>query len=359
MDKNSRSDINPFTGKSHFDIVNDDRFLKFSYNKYYKLINEYNLLDDTSAGKLVSKVSLNLIHAVEEYLRNIGRYDYVEDYYEWEFHLLQSPEVNALCLPGGKIVVLSGILEHMNSEEDLAFILGHEMSHALLDHARTEISKRTAGLGLTTASWFGGLALDIMGHDDVGSMVRAASNIASITSEYFMFKPFGRDNEIEADKLGIILIYLAGYDINHVPDFWSSMSKSNPNNFDFFATHPTDEKRLQAMRETIWSIRNDKDFFNKPLLADSNFNASYNVKTEGNNKSSNFGIGGYVPVNSLNSSSNKVNSNFCEMCGNRVGYDDSFCTKCGHKLNSDFRCSKCGATVSVKDSFCSNCGNKL
>ena len=357
MDKNNRSSLNPFTGKSHFDILNDDKFLNSSYDEYYKAVNSYELLDDTSAGELVSRVASNLIGAVEDYLLRIGRYDYVENYYDWEFHLIQINEVNAICYPGGKIVVFSGILDIANTEEKLAFILGHEMAHALLDHARTRISKATASAGITTAAWLGGLALDIFGNHEAGNMVRAASNAAALGSEFLILKPYGRRQEIEADKLGIMITHLAGYNIDHIPIFWQDMSNISSNNHDFFSTHPTDAKRIEAMRETIWEIENDKDFYNKPLLSDDS-TRSYNVKSENTGSTSNLGIGAYAPISSF-SSSNKSKSNFCEMCGKKVGVGDTFCTNCGHKLSTTLRCSKCGANVGIRDSFCTQCGNKL
>ena len=86
MAKDDRSGVNPFTGKKHFDIVNDDKFLQQSYNEYYAMINQSQLLDNTPTGQAVIKVALNLINAVQDYLSKIGRLDYVENYYDWDVH---------------------------------------------------------------------------------------------------------------------------------------------------------------------------------------------------------------------------------------------------------------------------------
>ena len=163
MAKEDRSSINPFTGKSHFDMVDDDRFLQESYEEYYSMINQAKLLDDTNNGRVVRNVAVNLIRAVEGYLANIGRLDYVEDYYDWDFHLVADDTVNAFCMPGGKIVMFSGILSVANTEEKVAFILGHEMAHALLDHSRTRISAQNAQNALTSAAWIGSFAMDLFG----------------------------------------------------------------------------------------------------------------------------------------------------------------------------------------------------
>lgn len=140
MKKNDRSNINPFTGKKHFDIVNDDKFLNESYAEYNNLLSQSQLLDETSEGQLLSDVSLKLIDAVEKHLLEINRMDYTENYYNWEFHLVLDDTVNAFCMPGGKILVYSGILSIANNEQSLALILGYEMAHALLDYCRRRIS---------------------------------------------------------------------------------------------------------------------------------------------------------------------------------------------------------------------------
>lgn len=122
MAKDDRSALNPFTGREHHDNVNDDQFLAECYDEYYKMLNKAQIADNTPEGQLVNHVAHNLISAVLNYLSSIGRLDYVEDYYDWEFHLVLDDTVNAFCMPGGKIVVFSGILSIARSEEELAFI---------------------------------------------------------------------------------------------------------------------------------------------------------------------------------------------------------------------------------------------
>ena len=101
MAKDDRSGVNPFTGKSHFDMVNDDKILQQSYNEYYAMINRVQLLDNTQDGQIVRGVAIRLIQAVQDYLSKIGRLDYVENYYDWDFHLVADNTVNAFCMPGG------------------------------------------------------------------------------------------------------------------------------------------------------------------------------------------------------------------------------------------------------------------
>ena len=337
MAKDDRSSVNPFTGKSHFDIINDDRFLEDSYNEYYSMINQSQLLDDTPNGRLVRDVAVRLIRAVENYLAQIGRSDYTEDYYDWDFHLVADDTINAFCMPGGKIVMFSGILSVANTEEKVAFILGHEMAHALLDHARTRISAQNAQNTITSAAWFGSFALDLVGLGEIGGLARAATNVASVGSQFLFLNPWGRDQELEADRLGMMMIHWAGYDISSIPDFWQSMAGGNPNNHDFFSTHPSDSKRIEAMRQLIAEIENEKDFYSSPVLGDSS--------TRGNGSNS--------------SKPNESIAKYCQNCGSAADADAKFCIECGAKFDEELKCGNCGALVEESDSFCTNCGNKL
>ncbi len=367
MAKNDRSGLNPFTGEKHLDLLNDDKFLRESYGQYRNIVSRSNLLDNTTQGQAVTNVARRLIGAIEDYLLKIGRYDYIENYYDWEFHLVGDNNVNAFCMPGGKIVVFSGILGVADTEEKIAFILAHEISHALLDHSRTQQSARTAKTGIEIAALVGSIALDLTGHHELADVTRGATLVGSIGSEFLLMKPFGRGHEIEADKLGMMIMYWAGYDIHNIPAFWQAMSAKSPNNHDFFSTHPSDSKRIEAMRELISEIDSGVDFYSNPVLSKLNSKVdTRDKKSIGFNPDSAPALG--VSSDSYNSNnSNTDNFNpqskvlkdkFCTNCGTPVAWGAFFCTNCGNKL--DVKCPKCGTNVSNPDaSFCTNCGYKL
>lgn len=257
--------INPFSGQKHHNRVNDDEFLRQSANAYYQLINQSQLLDDTEQGQLMINVAKNLISAVENYLNSIRRTDYTQNYYGWDFHLIASNIINATCRPGGKIVVYSGLYSVIQTEKELAFILGHEMTHALLDHARTLVSEQKSKNRLRTGAKIGSIALSLAGYGEAAAATRIATNVADVGSQYFLMQPWGRDQELEADKLGMMIIHLAGYDITQIPQFWARMSGGN-HKHDFFSTHPTDQKRISQMEKLVPKIVNRKDFTSKPIL---------------------------------------------------------------------------------------------
>lgn len=361
MSKDDRSPLNPFTGKKHYDTVNDDIFLQECFREYYETLNNSRILDNTNNGILISSVATKLINAVRSYLATINRLDYVDDYYEWEFHLILEDAVNAFCIPGGKIIVFSGILSILSCEDELAFILGHEMAHALLDHTRTRVSTQNSKDTLAKASWFGSFAFDILGMGEIGSLTRAAVNTIDIGSQFLLLNPWGRDQELEADRLGMFIIHCAGYDISGVPAFWRKMSAQNANNFDFFSTHPADDKRIAAMESFVSEIERGIDY-SRPILNQITAISNTQVPNQGD----------YDKICSNCGAGNSEDSRFCTNCGHEFNFplkcpncnsilsdDSKFCNNCGFKLSSDLKCSKCGSIVGSGDVFCTVCGNKL
>lgn len=372
MRKDNRSSINPFTGKQHHDTVDDDRFIAECFQAYYKEIQSSTLLDNTQEGQLINRVTTRLIRTVEDFLMKIGRYDYVDGYYEWEVHLTANNQINACCYPGGKVIVFAGIFQIADTEEKLAFILSHELAHALLDHGRTKVSAQQSQNTAANLAYFGSFALDLLGLGEVGYTVRAATNILSLGSQFFLMQPWGRDHEYEADKLGMIIAHLAGYDISGVPKFWQDFAGDNAQGFDFFSTHPADDKRIAVMIESEIEILNTADFYSRPVLPETpKPKDEFNPYIEKSGSKSipkgldvsrpNESAGTGAVSRNASSKAPSISSNTisCPNCHSQVNADSKFCTSCGTKLNQESFCEICGAPVSEGDSFCTNCGNSL
>lgn len=179
--------------------------------------------------------------------------------------------------------------------------------------------------------------MDLVGLGGLGSLTRVATNVATVGSQFFLMNLGGRDQELEADRLGMLIIHWAGYDISHIPPFWQSMANQNSNEHDFFSTHPADSKRIAAMNELVHEIDRGVDFYSGPVLGET-------PKPKDEFKDM------HLVAN---------DAKFCQNCGARAGIDDKFCTNCGAKFDVELKCSKCGASVNPDDAFCINCGNKL
>ena len=178
--------------------------------------------------------------------------------------------------------------------------------------------------------------------------------------------------ELEADKLGITLIHLAGYNIDGIPDFWRKMSSQNANDFDFFSTHPADAKRINAMNEMIVAIENKSDFYSAPILSDDFIRSSKSINESGASQTNSVDSSNSPSLSKesgassghlddTHTSARKIYTGrkFCSSCNSIHEGGDNFCTNCGSRLIPEIKCSKCGGIVGEKDNFCTRCGNRF
>ena len=319
--ENDNHNINPFKEiDDDFDVILDETMLKESNEQYYYTCSQCNSLDNSSQGRLISNILLNLIESLENYLLKIARSDYIEGTLDWDFHLVESSFMNAFCMPSGKILVYSGILSIADNEEKIAYIMAHEIAHTLLNHPREHI---------------------IVKDKDYNNVL--------------LFKPFSQKEEFEADRLGMMIAHWAEYDISKIPSFAQDLIL-NDNSFNFFSTHPLNKERIENMKRIVEEINSLEDPFISPIIRNSKSNRMVNSTyvSHGNTYSSSY--------------ADKIK---CDSCGHYVSSESSFCIHCGAKLNDDykkpvetepnnvFRCGRCGARINKGDMFCSHCGNIL
>jgi predicted Zn-dependent protease len=193
---------------------------------------------------MVKRVGQRLANAVENYLKNNGYANEVNNF-QWEFNLVQNDEVNAFCMPGGKIVVYTGLLPVTKNETALAIVLGHEIAHAVAKHSAEQMSKQYRQ---QVATSIGGAVLNQVSAG-VGDV---ASNIAS-TAFSFANAKYSRANESEADHMGLIFAAMAGYDPNEAVTFWTRMANANSGSQQaglqsWLSDHPSDEKRVRDIK---------------------------------------------------------------------------------------------------------------
>ena len=169
--------------------------------------------------------------------------------YHWEFYVLDSPKINAFCLPGGKIFVYSGLLKLVDNDDQLAAVIGHEVAHAILRHGSERVSMAMLG-NLAKKLLAKGLQVD-------SSKWGALFNLAyGLGTQYGIYYPYSRKFEYEADQLGLFLMYKACYDPNEAIRFWYKMMRSAKAHIpEFLSTHPSDMHRIEALRKYIKELR--------------------------------------------------------------------------------------------------------
>ncbi len=162
-----------------------------------------------------------------------------ETSFQWQFTVLESNIENAFCLPGGKVAVYTGIMKRMRNEAELAFVVGHEIGHAIARHGGEKLSR-------STLISLGGTLVSLGVGDD-------AAAIYGIGTSLGVQLPFSRSNESEADKIGLILMARAGYNPKAAVQFWSRFSQGNKSSAvsNFLSTHPCDEKRIANMNSLM------------------------------------------------------------------------------------------------------------
>lgn len=238
---------NPFTGKSTLALVPNSEILPSAFQQYSQFLTENKVITGTSEAKNVEVVGKKIKDAAEKWLNANGYDGYLKDY-QWEYKLVINKEVNAWCMPGGKIVVYSGILPITKDEAGLATVLGHEVSHALANHGQQRMS---AGLLQQLGAAGVGIA--------VGTKTEQTQQIAmtayGVVTQYGGMLPFSRSHESEADKIGLTLMAIAGYNPEQSVVFWERMAANSASTgkglAEFASTHPSDATRIADLKALI------------------------------------------------------------------------------------------------------------
>lgn len=237
------SETVPITGRKHKIGVSDQQVLALSNQEYSKYMATAVKSTNATNTAMVNRVGRRLADAVDSYLNTHGYQSEVKDF-QWEFNLVQNKEANAFCMPGGKIVVYEGLLPYTQDETSLAIVLGHEIAHAVAKHSAEQMTKQqNQQLGTNIGANIIGA---VTGSSDLG-------NIASqVAGQYFSFAnlKYSRDDELEADHMGLIFAAMAGYNPQEAITFWKRMSAStgSANVSDFMSDHPSDAKRIAALQ---------------------------------------------------------------------------------------------------------------
>ena len=236
---------NPFTGKSTLALVPNSEILPSAFQQYSQFLSENKVISGSADAKRVESIGIKIKGAAEKWLNANGYSSYLEGY-QWEYKLVDSKDVNAWCMPGGKIVVYTGILPITKDDAGLATVMGHEVSHALANHGQQRMS---AGM-LQQLGAVGTAA--VVGNKSAETQ-QLAMTAYGVTTEYGGMLPFSRNHESEADKIGLTLMAIAGYNPEQAIVFWERMSANAGGNKppEFMSTHPSDETRIANLRKLI------------------------------------------------------------------------------------------------------------
>ncbi len=233
----------PVTGRKQLSLVSNSEVLSLSLQQYGDFIKSAPISTDKANTALVQKVGRNIAIAVETYLKNNGYADQLSEY-AWEFNLVRSSDVNAFCMPGGKIVVYEGILPYTQNETGLAVVLGHEVAHAVAKHANERMSQQVA-------TQYGTAAVGAALSGSSAAVQQAAAAAIGLGSQYGILLPYSRKQELEADKLGLIFMAMAGYDPGQAASFWQRMAANGSSTPEFMSTHPSDNTRIQQIQKDL------------------------------------------------------------------------------------------------------------
>ena len=252
----------PITGRKTHLLVDDAQVLSLSTQQYQDYMKGAQLSTNATNTAMVKRVGQRLATAVETYLRDNGYASELQNY-KWEFNLVANNQVNAFCMPGGKIVVYEGMLPVTQDETSLAIVLGHEIAHAVAKHSAEQLSKQ---MRQQYAAQIGGNVLSQVGQaKGMGTTTAALANLVGQMGFKFANLKYSRDNETEADHLGLIFAAMAGYDPRLAIPFWERMSQQGGNSkSELFSDHPSDEKRMAALQKRMPEALK---YYNPPVSA--------------------------------------------------------------------------------------------
>jgi len=234
------------TGRQQLNLVPDGIVAQMAGQQYQEFLTQNKLSNNASDTAMLQRVGLRLSDAVVRYCKREGIYDRIQDY-QWQFSLIDSKEKNAFAMPGGKVVVYTGLLPVTGDETGLAVVMGHEIAHVIARHGNERMSQ-----GLLVE--FGGMALS-----------KAMQSRPAATQDLFMrsygygaqlgfLLPYSRIHESEADRMGLIFMAMAGYDPRSAPDFWERMSQSHEGQGqppEILSTHPADATRIANIKQHL------------------------------------------------------------------------------------------------------------
>lgn len=232
----------PLTGRRQFSLIPESTLGQMSTSEYKDFLSKNKVVSDGQDAQTVKTVGNDIARAVETYLRQNKAADRVSDF-KWEFNLIESKDVNAWCMPGGKVAVYTGIMPVAKDATGLAVVMGHEIAHAVAQHGN---ERMTQGL----LQQVGAMGLDLALQNKSAQTKELFSTAFGMGTQIGLTLPFSRKQETEADKLGLIFMAMAGYNPQEAISFWERMSKAGgAQPPQILSTHPSNATRIADLKK--------------------------------------------------------------------------------------------------------------
>jgi predicted Zn-dependent protease len=236
---------NAVTGRKQLALLPEAQLQEMAVNEYRTFLSQSKVVSSTANkdGEMVTRVGKRIAKAITDYYTQKGKGSILNGF-NWEFNLVNNNQVNAWCMPGGKVVVYTGLLPVAQNEAALAVVLGHEITHAVAEHGNERMSQGMLTQGL-------GIAGDILTsrNPQVNNIFNATYGVGS---QVGFLLPNSRKQEYEADRFGLLFCAMAGYNPREAIPFWERMSKAGGEKPpEFLATHPADENRIIKLQENM------------------------------------------------------------------------------------------------------------
>ncbi|MBV4356109.1 M48 family metallopeptidase [Pinibacter aurantiacus] len=238
---------NSFTGRSQLSLVPESQVQAMALTEYTQFLDSAKVVSTADKNaQMVARVGQRIANAVTQYAAANNMSDQLQGY-KWEYHLVQSNEVNAWCMPGGKIVVYTGLLPITQNENALAVVMGHEVMHAVARHGSERMSQ-----GLVQQ--YGGEALSVMLASKPAATQQLFMTAYGVGSQVGVMLPFSRKDELEADKFGLYFCAMAGYDPREAIPLWQRMEKASEGSSrppEMLSTHPVESTRIAQLQQIM------------------------------------------------------------------------------------------------------------
>ncbi len=238
---------NPLTGKSQLTLLPESELQSMATSEYQKFLSTNKVVSSSNNrdAEMVKRVGQRVTKAVETYYANNGLSEKLAGF-KWEYNLVDDKAVNAWCMPGGKIVVYTGILPITQNEAALAAVMGHEVSHALLQHGNQRMSQ-----GLLAS--VGQVALAVAVANKPQETQNLFLGAYGAGAQVGVLLPFSRKHELEADRYGLIWTAMAGYNPEEAIYLWERMEKASNGQKppEFMSTHPSEGRRIDQIKKYL------------------------------------------------------------------------------------------------------------